>query len=165
MRWGRHLGAGLFLLSMEAETPRSTTSSSGRPVAASSADTDDPGAALQSRREADRPELARGVGSWYPQISSKRIGMTVDGVTYDEAAIWRDFQASLTEHPEARLVWSGDWDSFRQGDYWVTIVDLPSAAARSANQWCDREGFPADGCYAKRLSGSGGADGNTVTRN
>ena len=163
------VGLGTYLIASEVDSPG--TSTAGTPVAASSADTSDsaetadPEAALQNRRQADRSELARGTGSWYPQISSKRVGTTVDGVTYDEAAVWRDFRASSAQHPEARLVWSGDWDSFRQGGYWVTVVDLPSASARSANQWCDRQGFPPDSCYAKRLSGTGGPDGNTVLRN
>ena len=164
------VGVGLFAvidLENSAGTSPGTagTSSSGRSVTTQAADTGDPAAALQARREADRSALAGGTGSWYPQISSKRVGTTVDGVTYDEAAIWRDFQAALARHPEARLAWTGDWDSFRQGGYWVTIIDLPSASARSANQWCDREGFPVRGCYAKRVTGSGGPDGNTVLRN
>jgi hypothetical protein len=57
-----------------------------------------------------------------------------------------------------------DWSSFRQGSYWVTVIDEPFPTSAQANAWCDAEGYPVDQCYAKRLTTSGSYAGNTVTR-
>ena len=62
------------------------------------------------------------------------------------------------------LVRSGDYRSFTRRGLWVTLVARAFADADAANEWCDRQGFDTDDCFAKRLSNSGGARGNTVLR-
>ena len=121
-------------------------------------------ARLQDQRLSDRSALTAAEGSWLPQTSSKREGTTVDGTYWDADQIWSAFQSTSAQHPEARLVWSGDWGSFRQGGYWVTVIDQRFTTAAQANAWCDGQGYAADQCYAKRLTTSGGYDGNTVQR-
>ena len=123
-----------------------------------------PDRALEEQRDADRPALSGAVGSWLPQVSSKRPGVTVDGVTWSVERIWEDFRTTQQQHADARLVWSDDWTSFRRGGYWVTVIDRRYSSASQANAWCDAQGFPADQCYAKRLMRSGGFEGNTVPR-
>ena len=119
---------------------------------------------LQDQRETDRDALSGVVGSWLPQVSSKREGTTVDGVSWTAARIWQEFERTREQHPNARLAWSDDWSSFRQGGYWVTVIDERYSSAAQANSWCEAQGFATDQCYAKRLTTTGGFAGNTVPR-
>jgi hypothetical protein len=119
---------------------------------------------LPDQAAADRETVARLVGRWVPQISSKAPGMVIGGVTYDEARIWAEFRVTRARYADAALVRSGDYRSFTQRGHWVTVVARPSAAADAVNEWCDRQGFAPDDCFAKRLSNSGGPRRNTVLR-
>jgi serine/threonine-protein kinase len=125
----------------------------------------DPATELATLAAADLPGLRESLnGSWLPQLSSKRVGMTVRGTHYDEAAILADHLALRSAYPDARLVWSGDWVTFSAPDFWVTMLAEPFAAAAGANGWCDAQGIGRDDCFAKRLSTVGPGDGNTVPR-
>ncbi|GAA4811651.1 hypothetical protein GCM10023200_56810 [Actinomycetospora chlora] len=124
----------------------------------------DPAAALQERSRTDAGAVEQLVGAWIPQLSAKRAGMVVDGTTYDAAAVLADHQRLRAAYPDALLVWSGSFTSFRGGDFWVTVVGRSFPSAAAANAWCDSAGLGADDCYAKRLSRTDGAAGNTVQR-
>jgi hypothetical protein len=100
----------------------------------------------------------------YPQLSSKKEGMVAIGVRYDPSLILQDHLSLRSQYPGARLVWSGDWPSFKLTDYWVTIADTTYTTPEEANSWCDSRGIPKEDCYAKRLRTSGGTDGNTKLR-
>jgi serine/threonine-protein kinase len=120
---------------------------------------------LSTIAAADLPELRASLnGTWLPQLSSKRTGMTVNGTYYDDAAILADHVALRSAYPDARLVWSGDWVTFSAPDFWVTMLAEPFATAAGANAWCDAQGIGRDDCFAKRLSTVGPGDGNTVPR-
>ncbi|HVH20840.1 MAG TPA: hypothetical protein VNA11_00130 [Pseudonocardia sp.] len=119
---------------------------------------------LSEQAVADRRTVARLVGRWVPQISSKAPGLVVDGVAYDEARIWAEFRDSRATYPDVALVRSGDYRSFTQRGHWVTILARAFADADAVNEWCDRQGFAPDDCFAKRLSHTDGARGNTVLR-
>lgn len=140
------------------------------PPATSTADTPfigvpDPEAELAALAAADLPALRTGIeGRWVAQLSSKRPGMTVGATTYDHTAILSDHLALRSSYANIRLAWSGDWATFSAQDFWVTIVATPYATPEEANAWCDDHGLPADGCYAKRVSATGGTDRNTVPR-
>jgi hypothetical protein len=82
--------------------------------------------------------------------------MVVDGTTYDAAAVLADHQRLRAAHPDALLLWSGSFTSFRGSDYWVTVVDRSFPTPAAANAWCDSVGFGADDCYAKSLSHTSG---------
>ena len=99
-----------------------------------------------------------------PQLSSKRPGTVASGRTYDAAAILAEHEQLRARHPQARLLWSGDWPVFGSDDYWVTVLATPSSSAGGANSWCDRQGFGADDCFAKWLARSGGSEGTAVHR-
>ena len=124
----------------------------------------DSSGALEARRRADRAALADAEGSWLPQVSSKKVGLVADGTTYDEAAIWAQFQTTLASHPEARLANSSDWSSFRQGSYWVTVIDDPFPTPAQANAWCDVLGLSRRPVLRETAHDHGGYTGNTVTR-
>lgn len=125
----------------------------------------DPATQLAALAAADLPML-RGTldGAWVAQLSSKRVGMTVHGTRYDDAAILADHLALRTAYPDVRLVWSGDWVTFSAQDFWVTLVAESFATAEDANAWCDAQDIGRDDCYAKRLATTGGGDGNTKPR-
>lgn len=129
-----------------------------RPAAAPS------GADLDRQVAADRAAAERVVGSWVPQLSSRRVGMVIDGETVDADAIARDFAASRGQFAESVLVRSQDYSSFREAGYLVTLVALPFSSAEAANAWCESAGRGPDDCFAKRLSHTDGPTGNTVHR-
>jgi serine/threonine-protein kinase len=124
----------------------------------------DPGTELQQQAAADSATAESLVGTWVPQVSSKRDGLVADGITYDDAAIWADFERSRNDHGNAILVNSSDYTSFRLPGYWVTLIAQPYPSAGEANAWCNQEGYDVNNCYAKRLSHTDGATGNTVPR-
>ncbi|MEJ2887897.1 hypothetical protein [Actinomycetospora aeridis] len=124
----------------------------------------DPDQALQTLRQSDAGAADALVGTWAPQLSAKKTGMTVDGRTYDSAAVLSDHQQLRGTHPDAVLVWSGDWTSFRGRDFWITLVNRSFPTGEAANAWCAQAGIGPDDCYAKRLSRTGGYAENTAMR-
>lgn len=141
------------------EYPTPTTSSSTVPDDESTAQS-----MLQQQVEQDRSRAESFVGSWLPQLSAKKPGMTANGVVYDYRKIWSDFLDKRAQHPDAILLWSGEYTGFRYGDYWITMAPAPYSTGQSANGWCDSQGIGKDDCYAKRLTHTGGYEGNTLLR-
>jgi hypothetical protein len=127
--------------------------------------TQSPAARLDAIVTADRAAAESLVDRWVPQIASKQVG-TVDaaGVTFDEAAILGEVAALKARFPDAVVVRSDDFTSFRRAGFWVTLVASPSASADQANAWCVANGFAPADCFAKRLSHTAGPQGSTVTR-
>lgn len=121
-------------------------------------------AELQVILDADRPIVETLVGQWVPQLSAKRPGMVVEDVTYDHVEILRDFRATQARYPDALLLFSGEYSSFKHGDFWITVEPLPHFDGQSANAWCDGEGIPVDDCYAKMISHTVGYEGATMLR-
>jgi hypothetical protein len=145
-------------------SPPDTTTTEPTPDTSTSTGTD-ASAELRTLAAADLPVLRAGLeGRWVPQLGSKRTGMTVGGTHYDDAAILANHRSLRGSYSDVRLVWSGDWATFSAADFWVTLVATPFATAEEANGWCDSHGIPNGECYAKRVSATGGYDGNTVPR-
>ncbi|MDS0133213.1 MULTISPECIES: zinc ribbon domain-containing protein [unclassified Amycolatopsis] len=119
---------------------------------------------LQRQVEQDRSSVEQLVGSWLPQLSAKKPGTLPNGTTHDYDTIWADFLANRQLHPDALLLWSGDYSSFRYADFWITVVPQQFSDGASANAWCDSYEIPKDDCYAKRLMHTGGYAGNTMLR-
>ncbi len=114
---------------------------------------------------ADQPVIASTLANrWVPQISSKQPGLVAEGLTWTASDILREHLDLRQRYPEARLVWSGDWRTFKTPDWWVTIVGIPSNDAGSALSWCVTQGFDADHCYAKIVSATLEREGTTVLR-
>jgi hypothetical protein len=120
--------------------------------------------ALDGEVAQDRSAAEQLVGYWVPQLSSKREGLPADGITYDYPQIWANFQQLRTEYPNALLIWSGNYVSYKSTDFYVTVVPQQYSDGASANQWCDGAGLAPDDCYAKFLSHSGGSTGTTLIR-
>lgn len=134
------------------------------PTAARPSTTVPPSTALADQRETDRDTVASLVGYWIPQVSAKSDGLVVNGVTFGPAEIHADFVRLRDRFPDAVLLRSEDYPSFRNPGYWVTVVAVPFPDAAGANRWCDDAGLAADDCFAKRLVTTGGPAGNTVPR-
>lgn len=113
---------------------------------------------------ADRATAESLVDRWLPQVASKQVGTVDAGATYDEAAIVTEVEALKRRFPDAVVVRSDDFASFRRPGFWVTLVAVPSPSADGANAWCADNGFAPGRCFAKRLSHSSGPRGNTVPR-
>jgi hypothetical protein len=101
---------------------------------------------------------------WVPQVSSKRVGLVAAGQTWTSADILRDHLALRERFSGARLVWSGDWTTFSDTDWWVTVVGPSLSTPEDANTWCDSNGFGVDDCFAKFVSNMFGVPGTTVYR-
>lgn len=97
---------------------------------------------------------------WVPQLSSKRPGIRDNGVVWDNAM-------ALQEHLQfrklynAKLLWSGDWSTFSEPNFWVTIAGITFADAKGALMWCSSKGFDRDHCIAKIVSTTHGVPGST----
>jgi hypothetical protein len=102
---------------------------------------------------------------WVPQISSKKVGLYADGITYTNNDILRNHLNLRERYPNTRLVWANDWTTFSTPDWWVTVVGQPYYDGPSANQWCDAHGIDADNCFAKVISSRFGPEGTTMMRN
>ena len=114
----------------------------------------------------DRPSVTRSLsGKWVAQLSSKKPGMTADGITWDNRTTLQEFLKLRQKYPDAKLLYSEDWPVFDAGGkYWVTIAGTPYSTAAEANAWCDAQGFDAEHCFAKYIDTKGPSDGTTVNR-
>jgi len=143
------------------------TYSSPAPTYSSPAPTDPSSAKAELDRlvAADRATVESLVGQWVPQLSAKRPGLVANGITYDYVTILADYRANQARYPDAKLLFSGEYTSFKFADFWITIVPQPYSDGPSANTWCDAAAIPPDDCYAKMISHSQGYDGATLLRN
>jgi hypothetical protein len=142
-------------------TTQDPTTPSPQPVPA------DPATALDELNlqvEADRADVEVLVDQWVPQLSAKRPGLVANGITYDYDEILADFRATQARYPDALLLYSGEYSSFKYGDFWITVMPLPHSDGPAANSWCDGQGIGPDDCYAKMISHTVNYDGATVLR-
>jgi hypothetical protein len=120
---------------------------------------------LHEISNADRPTVRRDVDNhWVPQVSSKRPGLVAEGRTWTYADILRDHLLLRQRFGEARLLWSGNWTTFSEPYWWVTVVAMPHTTPQEANSWCDGNGFASEQCFAKLISTILGVRGTTVYR-
>lgn len=108
---------------------------------------------LRSLANNDRPYVAAILADrWVPQISSKRVGLVADGVTWDNARILDQHMRMRTTYSGVRLLWSGDWSTYDGPNFWVTVVGLTSDNPDEVLTWCRSAGFSRDNCAAKIVS-------------
>lgn len=80
-------------------------------------------AVLGELRDNDYPVLRDAAfNRWVPQVSSKRAGLVVDGRTFTNADVLRDHLDFRQRFDTARLLYSGQWSTFNDTDWWVTVV-------------------------------------------
>ena len=151
-----------------------SASGSSNPSSASASTTSQDSASEESAAESslkwqvdhDRPSVTKDLtGKWVAQLSSKKSGMTADGMTWDNRTTLQEFLKLRQKYPDAKLLYSEDWPVFDAGGkYWVTIAGTPYSTAAEANAWCDAQGFDAEHCFAKYIDTKGPSDGTTVNR-
>ena len=157
-----------------AGVPSASGSSNPSSVSASASTTSQDSASEESAAESslkwqvdhDRPSVTKDLtGKWVAQLSSKKPGMTADGMTWDNRTTLQEFLKLRQKYPTAKLLYSEDWPVFDAGGkYWVTIAGTPYSTAAEANAWCDAQGFDAEHCFAKYIDTTGPSEGTTVNR-
>ncbi|QQB15971.1 hypothetical protein I6H47_03165 [Brevibacterium casei] len=122
----------------------------------------DPKQALDQIVTTDRKTVIADLdGKWVPQLSSKKVGLEAEGKTWEPKDILAEHEQMRKEYPRVQLVWSGDFASFKEDDFWVTIVGIGYDDPEDALSWCSSNGLGPDNCYAKQLNTSGGYEGTT----
>jgi hypothetical protein len=119
---------------------------------------------LQEQVTRDRPTVERLVGFWVPQVSSKARGTLADGRTYTDDDIVADHRTWVDRFSDAVLLRSGDYSSFSNPNYWVTVVAEPFSTPAEANAWCASANLGPSDCFAKLLSHGSGPAGASVHR-
>ena len=121
---------------------------------------------LRWQADHDRPTVVSSVsGYWVPQVSSKRLGLYAEGMTWGSPDIVQEFFSLRQQFPQALLLFSDDWPVFDAGgSWWVTIVGIPFTTAEEANAWCDSQGLDGEHCFAKYIDTKGSSEGTTVNR-
>ena len=157
-----------------AGVPSASGSSNPSSVSASASTTSQDSASEESAAESslkwqvdhDRPSVTKDLtGKWVAQLSSKKPGMTADGMTWDNRTTLQEFLKLRQKYPTAKLLYSEDWPVFDAGgQYWVTIAGTPYSTAAEANAWCEAQGFDAEHCFAKYIDTKGPSEGTTVNR-
>jgi hypothetical protein len=172
------VGSGSFGLTYSyrcTDAPGTTAPSAGAEVAGEPTDspvvprTTTEGDALARLAEivrADAPFIGTDVTDrWVPQISSKKPDVTLpNGTVWSAQSILEDHRSWRQRFPRVRLLWSGDYSTFEQTDFWVTIVAVPFDTAESALAWCTTQALPHEDCYAKLISHTHPHDGSTRLR-
>ena len=118
-------------------------------------------AQLSQIARSDRPAVAAYLADvWVPQLSSKRPGVVDDGVVWDNALTLQE-HFGLRQRYDAKLLWSGDWSTFDEPNYWVTIAPITFSAPEGALQWCRNQGYDSGHCFAKLVSTTHPIQGST----
>lgn len=99
---------------------------------------------------------------WQPQLSSKRVGLHADSIDWTESDIMREHTVLRQRFPRARLLWSGDWSTFGDPTWWVTVAGISFGSGEQPNAWCVSQEFDRDHCFAKIVSKSMGPSGTTL---
>ena len=109
--------------------------------------------------------VSRVSGYWVPQVSSKRLGLYAEGMTWSSPAIMQEFLSLREQFPQALLLFSDEWSVFDAGGgWWVTIVGITFSTAEGANAWCDSQGLDGEHCFAKYIDTNGSSAGTTRNR-
>jgi hypothetical protein len=118
--------------------------------------------ALRAIADADMPAITSDLAErWVPQLSSKRIGLVADGITWNNSETLREHLDLRARYPHVRLLWSGDWSVFSDPDFWVTVAGVTFTNPSDTLRWCTSNGFDRDHCYAKLISKTHPIEGST----
>lgn len=101
-------------------------------------------------------------GRWVTQVSAKNVGLEADGKTWTAQDILDEYEANKVKYPGAILIQSGDWASYKDGSYWVTIIDTGYSDPEPALDQCRSWGLDRDHCLAKRLVKDGSPKDNSA---
>lgn len=101
-------------------------------------------------------------GQWVTQVSAKNVGLKTDGKTWTAQDILDEFEANKIKYPGSILIQSGDWDSYKNDSYWVTVIDTGYSDPEPALDQCRSWGLDRDHCLAKRLVKDGSSKDNSA---
>lgn len=101
-------------------------------------------------------------GQWVTQVSAKNVGLKADGKTWSAQDILTEYEANKIKYPGAILIHSGDWASYKDGSYWVTVVDTGYGDPEQALDQCRSWGLDRNHCIAKRLVKDGSPKDNSA---
>ena len=101
-------------------------------------------------------------GQWVTQVSAKNVGLKADGKTWSAQDILNEYEANKIKYPGAILIHSGDWASYKDGSYWVTVVDTGYSDPEQALDQCRSWGLDRNHCIAKRLVKDGSPKNNSA---
>lgn len=139
-----------------------TTSAPPSPTDTLVQPTASPDEALSNYTKAGTAKAGDLEGQWVTQVSAKNVGLKADGKTWTAQDILNEFEANRVKYPGAILIHSGDWDSYKDGDYWVTVIDTPYSDPEPALDQCQSWGLDRDHCLAKRLVKDGNPKDNSA---
>jgi len=112
----------------------------------------DPAARLQQLTTDDRPTALTLVGKHVVQLSAKRVGLEVDGVTYGPVEIYDDHM-KLRAPYDAILVDASTFQFAAGGKpmtgWFLTIVPTPFTTKAAADAWCTDKGLPPSDCFSR----------------
>ncbi|MCI4012300.1 protein kinase [Brevibacterium sp. ZH18] len=124
--------------------------------------TSSPEDTLASFTETGTAKAADLEGQWVTQVSAKKVGLEADGKSWTAQDVLNEFEANRVKYPGAILIHSGDWGSYKDGDYWVTIISTPYSDPEAALDQCRSWGLDRDHCLAKRLVKDGSPTDNSA---
>lgn len=139
-----------------------TTSAPPSPTDTLVQPTASPEEALSSYTKAGTAKAGDLEGQWVTQVSAKDVGLKADGKTWTAQDILNEFEANRVKYPGSILIHSGDWDSYKDGDYWVTVIDTPYSDPEPALDQCRSWGLDRNHCLAKRLVQDGSPKDNSA---
>jgi hypothetical protein len=117
---------------------------------------------LDSYTEEGTKRAADLEGQWVTQVSAKNVGLKADGKTWTAPDILNEYEANKVKYPGAILIHSGDWASYKDGNYWVTVIDTGYSDPEPALDKCRSWGLDRDHCLAKRLVKDGSPKNNSA---
>lgn len=166
MTYETQIGGSVTAPSLLANIIESTSRPASRPAPTYPAAQPDAetagGNQLRAIAASDKPMvLATIADTWVPQLSSKRLGLVAEGRAWTHAAILAEHQQFRQTYPGVRLLWSGDWSTFSNDNFWVTVAGPTFPTAEGALAWCRSGGFDRDHCFAKLISTTHAVEGST----
>ena len=123
------------------------------------------GDAIQWQIKHDYPIVMNSLrGKWTPQLSSKQVGLVVDGQTWTKRLILAEYLRTQQANPKAVIIDTSQWPVYDTGGWWVTLQGDTYSDGDQANAWCDAQGYDSDHCLAKRIESNGTSQGTTKLR-
>ena len=123
------------------------------------------GDAIQWQIKHDYPIVMNSLrGKWTPQLSSKQVGLVVDGQTWTKRLILAEYLRTQQANPKAVIIDTSQWPVYDTAGWWVTLQGDSYSDGDQANAWCDAQGYDSDHCLAKRIESNGTSQGTTKLR-
>ena len=123
------------------------------------------GDAIQWQIKHDYPIVMNSLrGKWTPQLSSKQVGLVVDGQTWTKRLILAEYLKTQQANPKAVIIDTSQWPVYDTAGWWVTLQGDSYSDGDQANAWCDAQGYDSDHCLAKRIESNGTSQGTTKLR-